>query len=225
MEEMIPKKDPRDYAKSVLDDAVSVITRPDDFYRRMPRAGGFTDPLIFLAVVSFAAGVVQAVLSLFGFGMSGAYGLASIIITPILAAIFGFVGAAIMFGIWKLMGSEQDYEVAYRCTAYAGAIGPITTLVHPIPYIGALVGIAWGIYLMMIASTEVHGIDKKKAQTVLGAIAVVLALISLSAEHSARKFTSKMADMSSKIEQMTPEEAGKKVGEFLKGMEKGAKDQ
>lgn len=221
MDELTQKKDPKEYLTSILDTAVQVITRPVDFYREMPTFGGFVDPLIFLVVVSVAAGVVQAVFSLFGLGMGGAVGLASIIILPIAMAIFGFVGAAIVFVIWKLLGSEQNYEVAYRCAAYAGAICPLTTIVHPVPYLGALVGIAWSTYLMIIASTEVHGIEPKKAQITFGAIAVILALMSLSSEYRVRSFSSRFSGMSSKMDQMSPEEAGKKVGEFLKGFQEG----
>ncbi len=222
MDGLAEKKDPKEYLTSILDTAVQVVTRPVDFYREMPRWGGFVDPLIFLVVVSVAAGVVQAVFSLFGLGMGA--GLASIVIMPIAAAIFGFVSAAILFVIWKLLGSELDYEVAYRCAAYAGAITPITTILHPIPYLGALVAIVWFAYLMMIASTEVYGIDEKKAQMVFGAIAVILALLSLSGEYNARRYYSAFSGMSSRMDQMDTEEAGRKMGEFFKGFQKGAKE-
>ncbi|MEN6439087.1 MAG: YIP1 family protein [Syntrophobacter sp.] len=217
-------KNPQDYAMSILNTAVLVITRPVDFYREMQRSGGFVDPLIFLVVMGLVGGILQTFFALLGLGYGG-FGLSSIIIAPIVAAIFGFVGAAIVFGIWKLLGSTQSYEVAYRCAAYGAAISPLTTLVQPIPYLGALVGIAWGLYLMVIASTEVHEIEPKKAYIVFGVIGVILAFGSLRAEHMARSFVSKMSGFNNlKTEEMTPEEAGKKVGEFMKGLQKGAKD-
>ncbi len=218
------KKNPQEYITTILDTAVRVITRPVDFYREMPKSGGFTDPLIFLVVVAFATGVVQAVFGMFGIGYGGPFGLTAIIISPIVAAIFGFVGAAIVFVIWKLMGSTESYEVAYRCAAYAAAISPLTTIVQPIPYIGPLIGLAWGIYLMIVASTEVHGIAPKRAQLVFGAIAIVFFLLSVSSEYTARRFASRMENMSTRMDQMSPEEAGKKMGEFLKGLQKGAKE-
>ncbi len=221
MDELATKKDPKDYLTSILDTAVQVITRPVDFYREMPRFGGYVDPLIFVVVVSVAAGIIQALFSLFGLGMGA--GLASIVIMPIAAAIGSFIGAAILFVIWKLLGSEQDYEVAYRCAAYATAISPITTILQPIPYLGALVAILWFSYLMMIASTEVYGIDAQKAQIVFGAIAVIFALLSLSSEYNARKYYSAFSGMSSRMDQMDTEEAGRKMGEFFKGFQKGAK--
>jgi hypothetical protein len=212
-------RNPKEYATTILNTAVEVITRPVDFYRKMPKSGGFADPLVFIVAMGLAAGVVQAILSIF-MRMPGGIGLLAVIITPIMAGLFGFVGAAILFGIWKFMGSTQNYETAYRCAAYAAAISPITTLVHPIPYVGGLIGLFWGFYLAATASVEVHGIEPKKARTVFGALAIVFALLSIGAEYSARKTTARMSDF--KAGEMTPEEAGKKMGEFMKGFKKGA---
>ncbi len=211
-------KNPREYATAILNTAVEVITRPVDFYRAMPRSGGFTDPLVFVVAMGLVAGVVQAVLSIF-VRTPGFAGPLSVILSPIMAGIFGFVGAAILFAIWKLLGSTQSYETAYRCAAYAAAISPLTTLVHPVPYLGALVGLFWGFYLAVMASIEVHGIEPKKAWAVFGALALVFALFSVSAEFGARRTATRMSDF--KANEMTPEEAGKKLGEFMKGFKKG----
>jgi len=217
-------KNPQDYAMSIFNTAVQVITRPVDFYREMQRSGGFVDPLIFMVIMAVAAGIIQSFFALIGVGYGG-FGISSIIIAPIAVAIFGFVGAGIVFVIWKLLGSTQSYEVAYRCAAYAAAISPLTTLVQPIPYLGALVGIAWGFYLMVVASTEVHEIDQKKAWIVFGVLGVLFAFGSLRTEYMARSFISKFSGFSNmNTEEMTPEEAGKKVGEFMKGFQKGTKD-
>lgn len=217
-------RDPKQMLTSIYETALLVITRPVDFYRQMPRSGGYVEPLIFMVALSFVAGLVRSLFSLLGLGPGGAGGLGALIIVPVAVAIFGFVGAGIMFLIWKFMGSEQPYEVAYRCTAYAAAISPLTSLAHPIPYLGALVGIAWGMYLLLIASTEVHNIEPKKAQMIIGGLAVIFALLSLSAEYSARKLSSRMAHFGTKMEQMSPEEAGQKMGEFMKGLQKGSKE-
>jgi uncharacterized membrane protein YdjX (TVP38/TMEM64 family) len=40
-------------------------------------------------------------------------GFGAIIFMPIAVAIGSFIGAAILFVIWKLMGSQEDYETAY----------------------------------------------------------------------------------------------------------------
>jgi hypothetical protein len=125
--------------------------------------------------------VIQAVLGLFHFGMVGSVraALASIIYMPIGALIFGFVGAAILFGIWKLMGSNESYETAYRCGAYASVTIPILTILGIIPYAGVLIGLAWMLFLLVTASVEVHKIAAKTAWMVFGIITAILALIVL----------------------------------------------
>ncbi|MDH3693991.1 MAG: YIP1 family protein, partial [Gammaproteobacteria bacterium] len=107
----------------VVDDAISVITNPTDFYRNMQRSGGFAEPIIFLVVMAAIMGVILTVFSLFGGGRMGgmAIGFGAIIFVPIMALIMSFIAAAVMFVIWKLMGSSESYETAYRCVAYASA--------------------------------------------------------------------------------------------------------
>jgi len=148
--------------------------------------------------------------------------IASIVFVPIMVAIFGFVGAAVMFIIWKIMGSRESYETAYRCGAYASGIVPITTLLGIIPYLGSIIGIAWLLYLMVVASTEVHKIEQKKALMVFGTICALLVIMNTCSQYGARKMQKGMDEWSTKMQNMTPEEAGKSVGEFMKGLEKGS---
>ncbi|MBN1840975.1 MAG: YIP1 family protein [Deltaproteobacteria bacterium] len=210
---------------AILNTMVEVIRNPVGFFRRMPKSGGFVEPLIFMACMGVAAGVIQAILAIFGLGFAGSFlmALTSIIIVPIMVTIFGFVGAAILFVIWKIMGSQQSFETAYRCGAYAGGIVPVTTVLGIIPYLGPILGLVWGTYLIVIASVEVHNIAAKTAWIVFGAIAALFALISIGSQFAARRVTSglnKWEQEMGKTGEMTPEEAGKAMGEFLKGLEK-----
>lgn len=169
--------------------AIRVITQPAAFFREMPKTGGFVEPLIFMVIMGTVSGVIQALFSILNLTMMGGAGNAirMLVTMPVAVLIGGFVGAAIAFVIWKLMGSKEDYETAYRCCAYASAISPITAVLGIIPYLGSIIGILIGIYYIVIASVEVHGIPAKKAWTVFGILAAVLALISLSGQFAARK--------------------------------------
>ncbi|HAA03649.1 MAG TPA: hypothetical protein DCE18_09785 [Syntrophobacteraceae bacterium] len=212
---------------SVVNTMVSVITNPAGFYRGMSRTGGFVDPLIFMVAMGIVGAVLQIPLSFFHLGMAGSFGmaLAYIILMPIGVIIGGFVGGAILMLVWKVMGSQENYETCFRCFAYATAISPITNFLHVIPYLGPIIGLAWMTYLLVTASVEVHELQAKASWIVFGVIAGILALMSLSAQYLTRKLTKQMEGMQKtfgNIDQMSPEEAGKKVGEFLKGMEKGA---
>ena len=211
---------------SVVNTMVSVITNPAGFFRSMPKSGGFNDPLIFVAAMGLVGAVVQIILSIFGLGIAHSIlmALGYIIIFPLVSAIFSFVGGGILFLIWKVMGSREDYETAYRCVAYCAAITPIMTILNLVPYLGAIVVNAWMAYLLVMASVEVHQLLAKPSWIVFGIIAGVLTLASISTQYTARKFTKEMDEIGKKmgkIEDMSPEEAGKKVGEFLKGMQQG----
>jgi len=216
----------QDLVASIQATVVKVITDPVGFFRYMQRGGGYVEPLLFMVVMGVISGILQTILSLLGLDSTSAvFALgASIILVPVMVVIFGFIGAGIMFVIWKLLGSHQSYECAYRCVAYAGAISPITTVLNMIPYIGPLIGIGWMTFLMVAASVEVHEIQPKMAWIVFGILAGVLAMGSVSSQMTARKYAreiDKWGKQIDKLDQMAPEEAGRKMGEFLKGMQEG----
>jgi hypothetical protein len=205
---------------SVVNTMVSVITNPAAFYQNMPRTGGFNDPIIFVAAMGLVGGVLQLILSVFGLSIAGSFlmALGYLILFPVFYALFSFIPAAILYMIWKVMGSRENFEIAYRCTAYAAAIGPIITIIGLIPYLGVIVANAWIAYLLVMASVEAHDLIAKPCWIVFGVIAGVLSLGSVTTQYTARQYVKELY----KMEQMTPEEAGKKVGEFIKGMQQGA---
>lgn len=214
---------------SIPGTAVRVITNPAGFYREMPKQGGFGTPLLFMIAMGIASGILRVLFGAVGLSpVSGAgTAVASVVIVPVLIAVFGFIGAAIVFAIWKLLGSKESYETAYRCVAYAGAVAPAITLLQLIPYAGGILGIVWMTWMLVTASTTVHGIAQKKALIAFGAICAVLSLMSLSAEYAGRRMTGEMGDWGKRMDRrtknfkdMTPEDARKAAGEFLKGLEK-----
>jgi hypothetical protein len=181
-------------------------------------------------IVMAAVGAI--ILIAFGFLGLGALstlgiGIGSIIFMPIMAVVGSFIGGAGMFVIWKLMGTQEPFEVAYRCVAYASAIYPVTAGIGLLPFLGSIVGIAWGMYLMFIATKEVHHLNKKTASMVFGIMGLILIVSNISSEMAARRMSTefeKMGPAIENIQNMEPEEAGKMVGEFLKGLEKAQKE-
>ena len=175
--------------------AINVVTRPAEFFQAMPKTGGFMEPLVFAAIMGLVAGVIQAVLSVIGLGHGGAYGagvksgLAMIIFMPIFAAIGSFIGAAILFVIWKLMGSQEEYETAYRCGAYLMVLTPITSIINVVPYAGVIISLAICTFYIVTASVHAHNIPSQKAWLVFGIIGIIFALGSVSAQQRARNMT------------------------------------
>ena len=171
--------------------AVNVVTKPAEFFQGMPKSGGFLEPLVFAVIMGFISGVIQAVLSFIGLGPGAGYGggihgFTMIIFMPIAAAIGSFIGGAILFIIWKLMGSQEDYETAYRCGAYLMALVPITAIIGVIPYAGGLISMGIYLFYLVTASIYVHNIPSQKAWLVFGIIFAIFALIGVYGEHKAR---------------------------------------
>jgi hypothetical protein len=188
---------------SIQKTAVSVLTSPSAFFREMPKTGGFVEPLIFMAIMGIISGLIQTVFSLVGLHIAAgmAMGVASIILFPIVIAIGGFIGAAILFVIWKLLGSKESYETAYRCGAYISVLMPIITVLGLIPYLGSAVGIALYVYFLVIASVEVHNIPSQKAWLVFGIIGAILIIMNISAQMTAKKFSREAVKFREKMEE------------------------
>jgi len=211
--------------------AVKVLTSPSEFFKEMPKTGGFVEPLVFMIAMGVVAGLLQSILSVLrlqvGAGM--AMGLGSVIILPIMIGIFGFVGAAILFLIWKLTGSQESYETAYRCGAYIGVLTPISVLLHLIPYVGAVVSVLLMTSFLVTASVAVHNIPSRKAWLVFGIIGGLLVFFSVSAELAARRIGREAAEYQKKAEeaiksmQKQTEELQKQAEQFRKQAEEASK--
>jgi hypothetical protein len=188
---------------SIQKTAMSVLTSPAAFFREMPKTGGFVDPLIFMVIMGIISGLIQTIFSIISLNIAGgmAMGVWSIIWVPIFIVIGGFIGAAILFLIWKLLGSKEDYETAYRCGAYLSVLMPIITVLGIIPYLGSAIGIALYVYFLVIASVEVHKIPSQKAWLVFGIIGAILIILNISGQITARKYSREAGKLREKMEQ------------------------
>lgn len=153
--------------------ALYIIVRPADYFRTMPRQGTLVEPLAFSIVLSVAATLISA---LIGAALSDNDGLSVaelLIMAPGMIVTASIIGAGILFVVWKVLGSQQGYGVAFRCTVATLAISPITAVLAFIPMVGLWVNVVWTMYLLVVASVEVHGIGKRKAIiafTIFGAL-------------------------------------------------------
>jgi hypothetical protein len=206
---------------SIQKTAMSVLTSPSAFFRKMPKTGGFIEPLIFMVIMGIISGLIQTIFSLISLNIAGgmAMGVASIILVPIFAVIGGFIGAAILFVIWKLLGSKETYETAYRCGAYISVLMPIITVLGIIPYLGSAVAIALYVYFLVIASVEVHKIPSQKAWLVFGIIGAILIIMNISAQMSARKLSKEAGKFQEKME-----ETSKTMKKQVEQMQKQTED-
>jgi len=211
--------------KTILNTAVEVISNPAGFFHDMNKTGGFVEPLIFMMAIGGIAGIIRVIMAVVGpgFSISFSQAIASIIIAPIFAGIFGFAGAGILFIIWKIMGSQQSFETAYRCSAYAGGIVPVTTVLGIIPFLGPILNLVWMTYLLVTASVEVHKLNQKISWLVFGAICAVFILIIISSQLAVRRINSEMGnwgEYGENKEDVIYAKANDTTEEFLKGLQK-----
>jgi len=175
------------YIKGLIDLAIQLIAKPVDFFKTMPKSGGLLDPLLYV-VMTALLGVVLSTIESFLTRGAGVHDLGMLaiwlIIVPVIAAILSFFVAAICFAIWTFTGSNESYETSYRCLAYMHVLMPITILLSFVPYLG-LLGIAWWLYLMVIATREVHKISVNPALLIFGIIAALSGLVYCSSVSSA----------------------------------------
>ena len=217
-----------DFIAPIVNTAIKVVTDPLGFFKNMAKSGGFIEPLIFMVAMGIVSGVLQALLAVFGLvsGVPFSMALASIVIAPVLMAVFGLVVAFVLFIIWKIMGSQESFETAFRCNAYISSITPINMVLSIIPYIGPVLGFIWMMYLLILASIEVHRIRPKVAWIVFGAICAFLSLASINSQLALKEQkseTEKLLDRYNKeLQDARPEEAEKAAGEFLKRLKEEA---
>ncbi len=183
----------------IIATARKIITAPAAYFQSMPTSGGLINPLIFIIAMSLVAGILSGILSFIASPVGLlAFGLAAIIFIPIFATIGAFIGGGVLYVIWKLMGSDQDYETSFRCLAAVSAIYPVTAVLYLVPYLGTIVSLAWGAFLLIEASVAVHGRQRRSAQLVFGIIAALMIISNVSTEHTARN----MADEAERLNEM-----------------------
>ena len=200
--------------------AINVITSPATFFREMPKTGGFGDPLLFMVAMGGVSGLVKAIVGILGLKAGIGFGMAilSVILYPILFGVFGFIGAAFLFLLWKLLGSQESYETAYRCLAYVAALMPVTTFLDVIPYVGTLISIALYTYFFVIMSAETHKLPSQQAWIVFGVLGGIALLLNMGAGMSERRHEREKAKYQKHLEE-TKQEMRKSSEENRKALE------
>lgn len=140
----------------------------------MPTTGGYADPITFAAISYIIYGLLVALfdrgmmenmyggMGVRGFGFSTI--ITIVISIPIVGIISLFIGAAILYIIYKLLGGTGTYEGTVRFMSYATAVQVLSW----IPIIGLIFGL-YRIYLYIVGGMFVHNVSMGKS-----AIAVLL---------------------------------------------------
>ena len=162
-----------------------VMTTPGDFFREMPTSGGYAEPLKFAVINYIIAGIGMTLVSIFialllpmasfwpgsAFSFGSAFSLGSaltnIIVTPIVGIIGLFIGGAILYVCFKIVGGSGSYEGTVRIFSYTSAVNAVSW----IPILGWIVAL-YALYLGIVGGTFVHNIT-----TLRSAIAIFIPII------------------------------------------------
>lgn len=192
------------YIKGLINLSIKLIAKPVDFFQTMPKTGGLIDPLLYVVMASLLGVVLSAVESSVSHGV-GLHDLAMLAIwlitVPLIAVILSFFVAGISYTIWSFTGSNESYMTSYRCLAYMHIVLPTTILLGIVPYLG-LLGIAWWLYLMVIATREVHRTPIKPALLIFGIIAALSGLVYYSSVSSAIKSKQHLLELTKELQRM-----------------------
>ncbi|MBF0345743.1 MAG: YIP1 family protein [Nitrospirae bacterium] len=163
---------------AIPSNAVRVLTRPSDFFRHMPRAGGFIEPLVFMVSMGVLSGLLRAVINILEFRLLAGIGkaVATFLFVPITIGLFGFLLASALFILWMILGSQQSYQTSYRCVAYMSALTPVITVLSIVPFLGGIAGFALMIVFIVVVSVEVHDIPAQRAMLFFGILGLILVL-------------------------------------------------
>jgi hypothetical protein len=128
--------DMKDFIKSFLGVAKTVVTKPSGFYQNMPPTGGYTAPVIFLAVCLGITGILTA---LFLWSFAGFFSYI------IFYFIFSFIAAAVLHYIaQQFFEGKGAYEGMFRVVHQINAGQAVVTVLIALAVfiiIGFLVGL------------------------------------------------------------------------------------
>jgi len=153
-----------------------VILQPVGFFSGIQRQGDYLSPLIFALIVSEISAILGGITGIL-VGNTGIGGfIATLILTPIFAAIVLFIGAAIFHLLVMLFvgSANSGYEATFRTGAYAS----VTGLVSWIPIIGPILGL-YSIVLAVLGIRELHETTTGRAALVVLIPVAVLLVIGL----------------------------------------------
>ena len=173
--------------------AKELFTNPRRFLAAMPKEGGYLTPMLYLAfwsiisnTITFLGSFLRPSIAAGGIDLR----LAALVGSPFLGVLFGFFIAAILFVIWHLMGSKNNFQTAFRVWAFISPLGAVGAVLSLVPYLGVLILVA-GFYLIIVASEEVHGLPKARSWIVWGSLAgffFLMGLFGMAAAKLSRNF-------------------------------------
>jgi hypothetical protein len=146
---------------------------PRRAYAELALEGGYGVPALYILFWSAVSAVVQFLIGLLPGRSPATIGTA--LLGVVLALVFSFAVAGILFVIWHLMGSKKDYQAAFRCWSLMAPLSLAGALLGAVPYLSILPSL-YAFYPLVAASIESHRLSSERSWAVWISIAVVLTI-------------------------------------------------
>jgi hypothetical protein len=157
-----------------LAETKETLLNPGSYFSKMKISGGIAEPLIKAVIYGTVAGLVYMILSFLhmgGYGgmLGGKTGVTALLYTVIISVVGLFVGGAILLLISTICKGNADYEANARVAASVMAVMPVSAILSFTSginaYLGIIVGIVMGLYMIWLLYHGLVGALKCNAET------------------------------------------------------------
>lgn len=160
---------------------------PSEAFARTRRTGDYVGPLIFGVLVGWIGYLFYTIWNLLLGGIvqswmmgmmppemqgqvgpssmmvSGAMSFVWLILYPVIAAVFMFIGAGILHLCGMLTGALNNSDSGFEGTFRAVAFTSVSNLASIVPLVGGFIGLIWFIFLATVGLSTMHRTTQGKA--------------------------------------------------------------
>lgn len=173
------------FFKGIWETIKQTLITPEVFFSRLPARGGLLNPLMYALIVTTTGSLLSFVWAfsfknplLYKLDLSGNMALLAGLSVPLIVFLSVVVWALLVHVSLFLTGAaNRDFEATFRVVCYSS--GP--ELLNVIPVLGAWIGLAWKICIMVIGLREVHQISLVRSALAIFLPAIVCCGISIAA--------------------------------------------
>jgi hypothetical protein len=174
------------FIAALLETIRTILLEPGKSFASMRQTGGLGAPLFFYVIVGTICGLVGVFYQVVFTSMQSAESVPEnavaafvgttlgiglvIMLLPIFLVAAAFVSSSIThLALMIVGGARRPFEATFRVVCYANGS---TSVLQLLPVCGGILASVWGLVLMIIGLSRVHGIGKGRA-----AVAVLLPMI------------------------------------------------
>ncbi len=201
--------------KKLINDSMSALLKPKEYFASMPVKGGFGEPVIKALIYGTAAGILNLIWSLLHLSLGGgvlgsAIGIMALIWSIIGALIGLFIVAVIVLIISAICSGSTDYEANIRVTAALMVLMPINALFGFLSgfsiFLSVIVSMIinlygiWMLYHALYGSLKAKPESSKVLSIVLATIIVLFMVIGAvtrsAVKHISNKYSNNIEEIS-----------------------------